>query len=1438
MACTRLVALGGALRCCSDAPRLSVNFSYASCAAVGDVFPALAADAETRVLLAERIVARGDDASLVVGRYFADDPRVVLNGTAYCPFSFSYALPHDEGHGWPRCDDVDAYTRAATCPSTSTLDALSRVPGATKRLEGLVDAANAAAHATRGRDADVPTDVPRFAPVGSSTFAYDLAEAYAMAHLRDVPLDALGTSGTASYAEAERVLGDFLRRFAAAPLGLRPETLFRCPDTLFAPECRAGPYVSQLLFADVFDGYSLRDRRFLYERDTANLTVRARLLDVHRGFETTRAIARDGNGQAEARYVHSGRVLGSIVHGEPPFKHYYDAALASVALLGPWIEEVGTPAVDGVRHPAVAASTTAGQDDLLTSVAEVTLRALRQSYAYKWLSHRKMRPDQAAMRLDTFRRADALGAPARAARDATALAATLVDQFFGDSTVKAAFMEELADANAARAGERNYLLASLYEGPGHPSSTHGHAVVAGAATTVLKAMLTTTHPTTDAPLHFGTTGAEALGRFVNVRTATTDGASVTSADLSEETRRTMTLEGELDKLAHNLGAGRNWAGVHFRTELEYSLALGEAVGVAYLRDKVCEYRVARTNSFAGWNLRLFNGTRLRLRECNATATAGDVDADADGFGPHTVPGTARNFERLRPKPQLRVDLAAPIDVDALRLRQRQMAFGDASIRRALVTINDFVTHEVTFGDAPTVDGANGTLLTDLADDPYGRCGDPASVEVPLGNTTAVSSVVVTVDEVFDLRYPSDELAWQEDATWGVCDLGAHTVAGTAANFARLTRSPELRLDVAPSALGGVTRVELTQRQMAFGDASIATADVVVNDRDVYRVRFGAPDPLGVNGTLLTDLRLDPYGRAGTPAPVRVDFSAPTNVTRLRVLVREIHDMALPPIDVCVDDHAWQRRLDYSAYARGGSWNVGLVNATFYVDETTLVDPAYLQQANASANGAFQAVVDGIDIFSPLNPFRNAYPTLSNDTVTSFVNGDGVAIAHSWCWWGESVLAGLHGGADGFQLRDCYDDVEQGYLDYARNGSWNVGLTELSFWHEGALVPEAAVVGGAHNVTANGAFAAADAATGEDIFAPSNPLRNAYGMRRFDNGVGCNVPYSWCWFGEAVLAGTQNAAYRLAAPTTVAFGFHDVPGTPENFLFLTPKPRLTMTYRGAAPLRVDEVRFVQRQMAFGDSTIRRADVSLNGDVYEIAFGKAVPGDPDGTSGSLWTDLSLDQYGRFGNPQPVRLQLPVEIDLVDFAVDVQAVWPFEPPLNGTGGSTGDCGGRDIYTDYTDPTSGMSGGGKDRFGVLTRFGAWNVGFVSIEFFRAGTRVANYLADATVDANGWQSEEVSMPINAFKNPYEADYPDYQALVGSTTPDPLDPLDVCNNHQRAWSWFGTRVLGGFEPNFRLVLNPNLVTTQQYVEQVGAANLPPLLVQLALDVGEAGFVPE
>jgi hypothetical protein len=45
------------------------------------------------------------------------------------------------------------------------------------------------------------------------------------------------------------------------------------------------------------------------------------------------------------------------------------------------------------------------------------------------------------------------------------------------------------------------------------------------------------------------------------------------------------VEGELNKVAANIGLGRNHAGVHWRTDDVNSLYLGEAIAISILRDQ-------------------------------------------------------------------------------------------------------------------------------------------------------------------------------------------------------------------------------------------------------------------------------------------------------------------------------------------------------------------------------------------------------------------------------------------------------------------------------------------------------------------------------------------------------------------------------------------------------------------------------------------------------------------------------------------------------------------------------------------------------------------------------------------------------------------------------------------------------------------------------------
>jgi hypothetical protein len=68
----------------------------------------------------------------------------------------------------------------------------------------------------------------------------------------------------------------------------------------------------------------------------------------------------------------------------------------------------------------------------------------------------------------------------------------------------------------------------------------------------------------------------------------------------------LTVGGELNKLASNIGIGRNIAGVHWRSDATESLELGESIAISILKDQKASYNEA----FSGFTLTKFDGTTV------------------------------------------------------------------------------------------------------------------------------------------------------------------------------------------------------------------------------------------------------------------------------------------------------------------------------------------------------------------------------------------------------------------------------------------------------------------------------------------------------------------------------------------------------------------------------------------------------------------------------------------------------------------------------------------------------------------------------------------------------------------------------------------------------------------------------------------------------------
>jgi hypothetical protein len=71
---------------------------------------------------------------------------------------------------------------------------------------------------------------------------------------------------------------------------------------------------------------------------------------------------------------------------------------------------------------------------------------------------------------------------------------------------------------------------------------------------------------------------------------------------------TLTIGGELNKIASNIALGRNIAGVHWRSDATESLKLGEEVALSVLRDQ----RNCYNEIFNGFTLTKFDGTTITV----------------------------------------------------------------------------------------------------------------------------------------------------------------------------------------------------------------------------------------------------------------------------------------------------------------------------------------------------------------------------------------------------------------------------------------------------------------------------------------------------------------------------------------------------------------------------------------------------------------------------------------------------------------------------------------------------------------------------------------------------------------------------------------------------------------------------------------------------------
>lgn len=514
----------------------------------------------------------------------------------------SKALEHNTSTGVLTTNGKAAYVQLRSAMLSglqADFNAIARAPGAVRKL---VSPQAALAFSMMGRDSSLMVGHAPFS-VTSAKGSANLLEVYWKAICRDVYFNEYGTgvgtdadgSGGSLTSKASLVLNDFGVDFDGPRSGgqVTPSVLFRGNYS----GCLVGPYVSQFLLASLHRVFQAQ----IAEKQLLPIAQKREFGVSHADFESLQngLIPKSYNANdfdpVNLRYPVTGRDLATYVHMDGLYEAYYNAA--NVLLFNGFPLSPVLPYLSGsITNEVPFASM--GVPDIQASLAAVADEAIKAAWANKWRAWRLLRPEEFAGLVHQYK-VTGLN-PYNIHSSMTALHAgidTLQIVYNRNATQSLASIDPLQLLTLSEA--QTYYLPQIYpEGcPIHPTYPSGHATVAGACITVIKAFfddqaLISTYMTPVKPNPADFTQLVAL---------------------SGEGELVMTVGGELDKVAANIAMGRNFAGIHYRDDADYGMELGERIAICWLQDKARTYA---EEGFTGFELTKLNGQRIRITADN------------------------------------------------------------------------------------------------------------------------------------------------------------------------------------------------------------------------------------------------------------------------------------------------------------------------------------------------------------------------------------------------------------------------------------------------------------------------------------------------------------------------------------------------------------------------------------------------------------------------------------------------------------------------------------------------------------------------------------------------------------------------------------------------------------------------------------------------------
>ena len=156
----------------------------------------------------------------------------------------------------------------------------------------------------------------------------------------------------------------------------------------------------------------------------------------------------------------------------------------------------------------------------------------------------------------------------------------------------------------------SYTLPLQYKegSPTHPAYPSGHAVVAGALCTILKIYFDDTVLWKNLPIFSTPQNIVIPDNLNDVVVACSDGSKLKQYDGSDKSE--LTIGHEINKLASNIAIGRDWSGVHYRSDGTQGILLGELIAIDFMKKMIKTWEP--TDRRTTFKFTKFDGTIYKL----------------------------------------------------------------------------------------------------------------------------------------------------------------------------------------------------------------------------------------------------------------------------------------------------------------------------------------------------------------------------------------------------------------------------------------------------------------------------------------------------------------------------------------------------------------------------------------------------------------------------------------------------------------------------------------------------------------------------------------------------------------------------------------------------------------------------------------------------------